>query len=60
MLSVLDSTSCQRTENVVEVVPDKAAVGKVFRKDAQPLLEWFSQLDSSGAEELDSRLESDG
>ena len=42
------------------MVPNKGVIGKQFRKDAKPLLDWLDQLDSAGAEELESRLKDAG
>ena len=41
---------------VVEAVPDKGAIGKKFRKDAKPLMEWLSGLNKEEVAELEGRL----
>ena len=45
---------------MVEVVPDKGLVGKQFRKDAKPLMEWLSNLDRTAAEQLEGQLQDTG
>ena len=44
-------------EEVVEVVPEKALIGKQFRKDAKVLMDWLSQLDKTAIESLEVQLE---
>lgn len=46
--------------DVVEVVPNKGALGKAFKKDAKAITDKLASLDKSEAEELEKRLESDG
>lgn len=50
----------QRTEEVVEVVADKGLVGKQFRKDAKPLMEWLGNLDRTTVEQLEGQLQETG
>ena len=44
----------------MEVVPEKGVIGKQFRKEAKPLIEWLTALDNKGAEELEGELEKNG
>lgn len=41
---------------VVEIVPDKSTLGRQFRKDAKPLMDWFNQLDRARIEDLEGQL----
>ena len=38
---------------------DKGVIGKMFRKEAGPLLAWLAALPGPQAEELQARLEQD-
>ena len=42
------------------MVPEKGVIGKQFRKEAKPLIEWLTTLDNKGAEELEGELEKNG
>lgn len=46
--------------DVVEAIPDKGVIGKQFRKEAKPLLEWLGALDREGVERLEGGLEKTG
>ncbi len=46
--------------DVVECVPDKGVIGKQFRKEAKPILEWLAGLDSSATEEVEKGLQTSG
>lgn len=46
--------------DVVEAIPDKGVIGKQFRKEAKPLLEWLGALDREGVERLEGELEKAG
>ena len=50
----------QKLVDVVECLPDKGVIGKQFRKDSKPLLEWLGQLDEKGTERLESDLRASG
>lgn len=45
---------------MVEVVPDKAALGKVFKKEAKFVIEHLTGLDKAGIESLEQKLEETG
>lgn len=42
------------------MVPDKGVIGKQFRKDAKPLLEWLVGLSRVEVEALEARLLEEG
>lgn len=46
--------------DVVEVVPNKGALGKSFKKDAKAITDKLASLGKTEAEDLEKRLESDG
>lgn len=41
-------------------MPEKGVIGKTFRRDAKPLLDWLAQLDEKGAGHLERELQSNG
>lgn len=45
---------------MVDCVPEKGVIGKTFRRDAKPLLDWLAQLDEKGAGHLERELQSNG
>ncbi len=45
---------------MVECVPEKGVIGKQFRKDAKPIMEWLAGLDESAVQELEWNLETNG
>lgn len=53
-------TPVQHVVDVVEAIPDKGVIGKQFRKEAKPLLEWLGALDREGVERLEGELEKTG
>ncbi len=42
--------------DVVDAVPDKAAIGKQYRKEAKVLLEWLSSLNKEQTHQLEKQL----
>lgn len=46
--------------DVVECVPDKGVIGKQFRKEAKPILEWMSGLDESAVKEMEESFQTKG
>ncbi|EDO45824.1 predicted protein [Nematostella vectensis] len=46
--------------DVVEVVPDKAILGKAFKKQAKEVMEKLTTLDSKGAKQLEDALNEKG
>jgi glycyl-tRNA synthetase len=46
--------------SVVEAVLNRSAVGKSFKKDAKAITEYFTNLEQSELEEIDSKLKADG
>lgn len=59
-LTAKEDLAQPRTEEVVEVVPDKGVIGKQFRKEAKLVLDWLSQLDNASVEKLQQQLQGDG
>lgn len=45
---------------MVEVVPDKGVIGKKYRKEAKPLLEWLGELPKTDIEQLERQLADKG
>ena len=60
MLQVTSLALLQRVMDVVEVVPEKGVIGKQFKKEAKPLMEWLGALDHEGVERLEGELEKTG
>ena len=50
----------QKVVDVVECVPEKGVIGKQFRKDAKPIMDWLSGLDEKGVEEMERQMKSKG
>ena len=48
------------TVDVVEAIPEKGVIGKKYRKDAKPLLEWLSKLGKTDVEKLEKQLAENG
>ena len=46
--------------DVVEVVPDKGVIGKKYRKEAKPLMEWLATLTKTQIEDLEKNLVASG
>ena len=46
--------------DVVEVVPDKGVIGKKYRKEAKPLMEWLAALTKTQVEDLEKNLTDNG
>lgn len=44
----------------MEVIPDKKLIGKQYRKEAKPLMDWLSKLDRAGADDLEGQLRDNG
>lgn len=49
-----------RVEDVVEALPNKAAVGKAFKKDAKVILDKLGSLSVSEIESLEKELQNNG
>ena len=45
---------------MVEVVPDKGVIGKKYRKEAKPLMEWLAALTKTQVEDLEKNLTDNG
>ena len=48
------------TVEVVEVVPEKGVIGKKYRKEAKPLMEWLAALTKAQIEDLEKNLTDNG
>ena len=45
---------------MVEAIPEKGVIGKKYRKDAKPLLDWLGKLANADVEKLEKQLAENG
>ena len=50
----------QVSVDVVEIVPEKGVIGKKYRKEAKPLMEWLATLTKTQIEDLEKNLTDNG
>ena len=50
----------QVSVDVVEIVPEKGVIGKKYRKEAKPLMEWLATLTKTQIEDLEKNLTDKG
>ena len=50
----------QVSVDVVEIVPEKGVIGKKYRKEAKPLMEWLAMLTKTQIEDLEKNLTDNG
>lgn len=50
----------QVTVDVVEILPEKGLIGKKYRKDAKPLMDWLAGLTKQDIEQLEKQLTDNG
>ena len=53
-------TNGKVTVDMLEVVPDKAALGKAFKKEAKLVMDYLAKLDKSGVDDLEQNLTETG
>ena len=48
------------TVDVVEILPEKGVIGKKYRKEAKPLMDWLAGLKKTEIEQLEKSLVDNG
>ena len=46
--------------DVVEIVPEKPAIGKAFKKEGKIIMDYLAQMDKDSIKEFEDKLERNG